>query len=381
MGEFSRLAAEAEEKRKLRETEHRFKSMVEEAARFAARAVFSMMTSEENEASGGENVEVYDAERDKIFEEEIVVAGEEAALAEFDEFLRIEEMNNGKESENNNVDEEAERLEVALLGKEAALKEYKLLREELEKRIRESRLKAEEEAEAAQKLAEEEAKRAEEERRRAEDEERRRAEEEAERIRKEEEEKLRQAEEERLRAEEEERLRREEKERLQREEEERQRREEEERLRREEEERLRQEEEERRRAEEEERLKREEEERLAAAAALKEIQERLERQKAAAEARRLAAKEGDVEESIELIEFRRAQEEMRRACEDAVISLESQKGKEAHQATWLAFVLASLALYWALRVFQEHIEREHRDELDIDLQIAPYCYFEIKKWP
>merc|ERR1712032_1362435 len=113
-----------------------------------------------------------------------------------------------------------------------------------------------------------------------------------------------------------------------------------------------------------ERLKREEEERLAAAAALKEIQERLERQKAAAEARRLAAKEGDVEESIELIEFRRA-----------------QKGKEAHQATWLAFVLASLALYWALRVFQEHIEREHRDELDVELQIAPYCYFEIKKWP
>jgi len=72
---------------------------------------------------------------------------------------------------------------------------------------------------------------------------------------------------------------------------------------------------------------------------------------------------------------------MRRACEEAVISLESQKGKEAHQATWLAFVLASLALYWALRVFQEHIEREHRDELDVELQIAPYCYFEIKKWP
>merc|ERR1712037_1002970 len=118
-------------------------------------------------------------------------------------------------------------------------------------------------------------------------------------------------------------------------------------------------------------------ERVAAAVALKEIQKRLERQKAAAEARRLAAKEGNVEESRELIEFRRAQEEMRRACEDAVISLESQKGKEAHQATWLAFVLASLALYWALRVFQEHIEREHRDELDIELQIAPYCYFEI----
>merc|ERR1712002_980625 len=102
----------------------------------------------------------------------------------------------------------------------------------------------------------------------------------------------------------------------------------------EEEERLRREEEERLRREEEERLKREEEERVAAAAALKEIQERLERQKAAAEARRQALKEGDVEESRELIEFRRAQEEMRRACEDAVISLESQKGKEAHQATW-----------------------------------------------
>merc|ERR1712032_1674940 len=143
--EFSRLVAEAEERRK----EHRFKSLVEEAARFAARAVFSMMTSEEKEASGGENVEVYDAERDKIFEEEIMVAGEEAALAEFDEFLRIEEMNNGNGSEKNDVDEETERLEVALLGKEAALKEYRLLREELEEKIRESRLKAEEEAEAA----------------------------------------------------------------------------------------------------------------------------------------------------------------------------------------------------------------------------------------
>merc|ERR1719209_635968 len=184
--EFSRLLAEAEEKRK----EHRFKSLVEEAARFAARAVFSMMTSEEKEASGGENVEVYDAERDKIFEEEIMVAGEEAALAEFDEFLRIEEMNNGNGSEKNDVDEETERLEIALLGKEAALKEYKLLREELEKKIRESRIKAEEEAEAARKLAEEEAKRAEEERLRAEDEERRRA---------------KRAEEERLRAEDEER--------------------------------------------------------------------------------------------------------------------------------------------------------------------------------
>ena len=32
-------------------------------------------------------------------------------------------------------------------------------------------------------------------------------------------------------------------------------------------------------------------------------------------------------------------------------------------------------------MFQEHIEREHRDELDVELQIAPYCYFEIKKWP
>merc|ERR1712012_847414 len=171
------------------------------------------------------------------------------------------------------------------------------------------------------------------------------------------------------------RLRREREEQLRKEEEE-------ERLRNEEEERLRAEEEERLRKEEEEKARKEEEERLAKAAALREIQERLERQKAAAEARRLAAKEGDDHfESVELLEFRRAQEEMRRACEEAVISLESQKGKEAHQATWLAFVLASLALYWALRVFQEHIEREHRDELDVELQIAPYCYSEIKKWP
>merc|ERR1711910_286019 len=119
---------------------------------------------------------------------------------------------------------------------------------------------------------------------------------------------------------------------------------EEERLRREREEQLRKEEEEERlRKEEEEKVRKEEEERLAKAAALREIQERLERQKAAAEARRLAAMEGDGEESVELIEFRRAQEEMRRACEEAVVSLESQKGKEAHQATWLAFVLASLA--------------------------------------
>merc|ERR1712083_929756 len=177
------------------------------------------------EASGGENVEVYDAERDQIFEEEIKVAGEEAALAEFDEFLRIEEMNNGNEDKTN-VDEEAERLEVAALGKEAALKEYKLLREELENRIRETRLRAEEE------------------RLKAEEEERKRAEEEAERQRMEEEEKLRQEEEERLRREDEERIRREEEERLRQEEEERLRRDEEERLRREEEERLRQEEEE-----------------------------------------------------------------------------------------------------------------------------------------
>merc|ERR1712181_183860 len=119
--EFSRLLAEAEDSRK----EHRFKSL------------------EEEEASGGENVEVYDAERDEIFEEEIMVAGEEAALAEFDEFLGIEEMNNENGSEKSNVDEETERLEVALLGKEAVLKEYELLREELEKKIRESRLKAE----------------------------------------------------------------------------------------------------------------------------------------------------------------------------------------------------------------------------------------------
>merc|ERR1712226_1802282 len=249
--EFSRLVAEEEEKKKQSEAEHRFKSLVEEAARFAARAVFSMMTSEEKEASGGENVEVYDAERDQIFEEEIKVAGEEAALAEFDEFLRIEEMNNGNEVDKTNVDEEAERLEVAALGKEAALKEYKLLREELENRIRETRLREEEE------------------RLKAEEEERKRAEEEAERQRMEEEEKLRQEEEERLRREEEERIRREEEERLQREEEERLRREEEERLRREEEERqkaeeerLLREEEERQRREEEERLRREEEERL-----------------------------------------------------------------------------------------------------------------------
>merc|ERR1719394_1753429 len=150
--------------------------MVEEAARFAARGVFSMMTSEEREASGGENVEVYDAERDKIFEEEIALAGEEAALAEFDEFVRIEEMNSEEKIEKTVAEEESERLEVALLGKEAALAEYKRLREELEEKIRESRLKAEEEA--ARRLEEEEAKRAEEERLRIEEEERRRADEE-----------------------------------------------------------------------------------------------------------------------------------------------------------------------------------------------------------
>merc|ERR1719192_801923 len=183
MEEYSRLVAEVEEKKKKAESEHRFKEMVEEAARFAARGVFSMMTSEEREASGGENVEGFDAERDKIFEEEIVLAGEEAALAEFDEFVKIEETG---------AEEESERLEVALLGKEAALAEYKRLREELEEKIRESRQKAEEEAEAARRLEEEEAKRAKEERLRLEEEERRRAEEVEERIRLEEEEKLRQ---------------------------------------------------------------------------------------------------------------------------------------------------------------------------------------------
>merc|ERR1711962_1642542 len=159
--EYSRLVAEVEEKKKKAESEHRFKEMVEEAARFAARAVFSMMTSEEREASGGENVEVYDVERDKIFEEVIVLAGEEAALAEFDEFVRIEEMNREEKIEKTGAEEESERLEVALLGKEAALAEYQRLREELEEKIREARLKAEQEAEAARSLEEEEAKRAE----------------------------------------------------------------------------------------------------------------------------------------------------------------------------------------------------------------------------
>merc|ERR1711962_1307910 len=141
--EYSRLVAEVEEKKKKEESEHRFKAMVEEAARFAARGVFSMMTSEEREASG-----------DKIVEEEIVLAGEEAALAEFDEFVRIEEMNSEEKIEKTVAEEESERLEVALLGKEAALAEYKRLREELEEKIRESRQKAEEEAEAARRLEE-----------------------------------------------------------------------------------------------------------------------------------------------------------------------------------------------------------------------------------
>merc|ERR1719192_2463971 len=182
MEEYSRLVAEVEEKKKKAESEHRFKEMVEEAARFAARGVFSMMTSEEREASGGENVEVYDVERDKIFEEEIALAGEEAALAEFDEFVRIEEMNSEEKIEKTVDEEESERLEVALLGKEAALAEYKRLREELEVKIRESRQKAEEDAKVARRLEEEEAKRAQEERLRIEEEERRRAEEEEERL-------------------------------------------------------------------------------------------------------------------------------------------------------------------------------------------------------
>ena len=40
-----------------------------------------------------------------------------------------------------------------------------------------------------------------------------------------------------------------------------------------------------------------------------------------------------------------------------------------------------LSLIFVSRMIQEHVEREHREEQDIELQIAPYIYFEIKKWP
>merc|ERR1711997_841680 len=113
--EFVRLVTEVEEAKRKMEREHRFKSQVEEAARFAARSVFLMMTTEESEANGGEAIEFYDAERDKLFENEIIIAGQESALAEFDEFARIEEMNSEHITNSEViVADETERLEVEL---------------------------------------------------------------------------------------------------------------------------------------------------------------------------------------------------------------------------------------------------------------------------
>merc|ERR1712226_459328 len=204
-----------------------------------------MMTTEESEANGGEAIEFYDAERDKLFENEIIIAGQESALAEFDEFVRIEEMNSEHITNNDVIiADETERLEVELLGKNAALREYEMLKEEL-------RLRLEAEAEAELRRIEEENRLAEEARLLAEEEERKRAEAEKERLRKEEEERLRKEEEERLRIEEEKRLKKEKEERLARERVERLKREEEERLIKEEEEKLRLLEEERLRKEKE----------------------------------------------------------------------------------------------------------------------------------
>merc|ERR1712008_524067 len=274
----------------------------------------------ESEANGGEAIEFYDAEREKLFEHEIIIAGQESALAEFDEFVRIEEMNSEHITNNDVIiADEKERLEVELLGKNAALREFEKLKEEL-------RVRLEADAEAELKRIEEENRLVEEARLAAEEEERKRAEEEQERLRKEEEERLRLQEEERLRLEEEERQRREEEERLRVEKEKRLKKEKEERLAREEEERLRREEEDKLRLLEEERLRKEKELRLL-------------QRKAAWLARRQTAMK------------------------------------------WTPVIFASLALYWALRLMKEHVEREHRDELGMELQIRPYNSFEIKKWP
>jgi len=334
--EFIRLVTEVEEAKRKMEREHRFKSQVEEAARFAAKSVFLMMTTEESEANGGEAIEFYDAEREKLFEHEIIIAGQESALAEFDEFVRIEEMNSEHITNNDVIiADETERLEVELLGKNAALREFEKLKEEL-------RVRLEADAEAELKRIEEENRLVEEARLAAEEEERKRAEEEQERLRKEEEDRLRKEEEERLRLQEEERLRLEE--------EERQRREEEERLRVEKEKRLKKEKEERLAREEEERLRREEEERL-----IKEEEDKL-----------------------------RLLEEERLRKEKELRLLQRKAAWLARRQTamkWTPVIFASLALYWALRLMKEHVEREHRDELDMELQIRPYNYFEIKKWP
>ena len=462
--EFSRLVAEAENIEK----ENRFKDQVEEAARWAAKAVFAMMISEEQEANNGNYIEDFDGERDKVFETEIASAGAEAALAEFAEFLRAEERNSGdtiKEDTATETDiEDADKEEVEILGKEAAIKEYTLLKAEMEVKVKESRLRAEAEAdrvageeEAARRKIEEDERRAEEQRlleeeeqRRVEEEEQRRIEEkerlrkeqedlerlrkeeaerlrlEEERLRLKEEERLKKEEEERLRSEEEERRKKEEEERLQREEEEerlraeeeerckkeeedRLLREEEERLKRVEEEKLRKEEEERRRKEyeeklrreeeerkireEEERIRREEEERMsrllagvekAARDAAREIYDRLEAVEVGmVETVSLQVANAEYEKHVEgspapelvdcplktrmeatgrwagMDEFARlkaeAEAERRRRDEEERLQLEEKalaelrERQRKQQAAWMAFILASIALYWALR--------------------------------
>ena len=53
-----------------------------------------------------------------------------------------------------------------------------------------------------------------------------------------------------------------------------------------------------------------------------------------------------------------------------------------HQALSMPSLVSFLITFICVfRTIQEHVEREHREEQDIELQIAPYIYFEIKKWP
>jgi len=491
--EYDRMAAEAEDVRIKKDREANIMARVVEIARQAARSLYAVMAAEELEASGGDVIEVFDAERENIFKTEIANAGAETALVEFIEFVRSEKIDipiNEDSSRNivgksEEVDDET-KVKVRQLGWEAAADEYELLKTQVERKligdedkdanmeeeedklmteegdklqdeedVRRNRLREEEEArqrEAEDIREEEEARirldeearireeedvrlRDEEEIRLREEEEARLMAEEKDRLRKEEEDRLRQENETRIREEEEARLREEEEIRLKeeeearlreeearlREEEARLKAEEEARLRAEEEARLREEEEarlrakeearlraeeeeiarikkeelekqaaieaklraaeeERRRAEEEvERLKKEEKDRMEAEA-LEEMRRIQERQKAAAEAR-AKAREEDGAESPELLAFRKAQEDMWRALELSASEGLREEAQQSNTGAWLTFLLASLALYWALRILQDYVEEDHRDSMNMELQIKPYIYFEIKKWP
>merc|ERR1712105_460773 len=106
------------------------------------------------------------------------------------------------------------------------------------------------------------------------------------------------------------------------------------------------------------------------AEALEEMRRIQERQKAAAEARAKGREEGAVE-SPELLAFRKAQEDMWRALELSASEGLREEAQQSNTGAWLTFLLASLALYWALRILQDYVEEDHRDSMNMELQIKP----------